>query len=98
MKNTITKDNLIERVSKNSKQPKEIVKVVVQSTLDTICEYLNEGNRIELRRFGVFSVKSRKARIGRNPNAPEKNIQIPSSKVAVFKSSIILKKMVQKGK
>lgn len=95
MKNTITKDNLIERVSKNSKQPKEIVKVVVQSTLDTICEYLNEGNRIELRRFGVFSVKERKARIGRNPNSPDKPIEIPASKAVAFKASIILKGQVK---
>ena len=98
MKNTITQEDLITKVAEKSSQPKDVVRVVIQETFDSICDYLLEGNRLELRRFGVFSVKTRRPRIGRNPNAPEKNIQIPSSKVAVFKSSIILKKMVQKTK
>ena len=96
MKNTITKEDLITKVAEKSSQPKDVVRVVMQHTFNTICDYLAEGKRLELRRFGVFSVKTRRPRIGRNPNSPEKNIQIPASKVAVFKSSIILKKQVQK--
>lgn len=96
MKNTITKENLITKVSEKTNQPKDVVRAVIQQTFDSICEYLEEGNRLELRRFGVFSVKERRPRVGRNPNSPQKAIQIPASKVAVFKASVILKKQVKK--
>ncbi len=44
-----------------------------------------KGETIELRNFGVFEVKVRKARIGRNPNSPERDVPIPSRAVVKFK-------------
>jgi integration host factor subunit beta len=43
------------------------IKVVIDSCFEEILEFLSEGQRLEIRGFGCFSVKNRKARIGRNP-------------------------------
>jgi nucleoid DNA-binding protein len=58
---------------------------VVQKTLDYIAEALAKGDKVELRNFGVFEVKVRKASIGRNPNAPETDVPIPERSVVKFK-------------
>jgi nucleoid DNA-binding protein len=58
---------------------------VVQLTLDFISEALAKGETVELRNFGVFEVRIRKARVGRNPNAPEADIRIPPRAVVKFK-------------
>jgi len=61
------------------------VLTVVQKTLDYIAEALAKGDKVELRNFGVFEVRVRKARIGRNPNAPETDVPIPERSVVKFK-------------
>jgi nucleoid DNA-binding protein len=58
---------------------------VVQKTLDYMAEALAKGDKVELRNFGVFEVKVRKARVGRNPNAPETDVPIPERSVVKFK-------------
>ena len=58
---------------------------VVQKTLDYIAEAVSQGKKVELRNFGVFEVKIRKARVGRNPNAPETDVPIPQRAVVKFK-------------
>src|SRR6266542_2809043 len=58
---------------------------IIQKTLDYIAEALAKGDKVELRNFGVFEVKVRKARIGRNPNAPETDVPIPERSVVKFK-------------
>jgi nucleoid DNA-binding protein len=58
---------------------------VVQKTLDYIAEAVAKGRKVELRNFGVFEVKVRKARVGRNPNAPERDVPIPQRAVVKFK-------------
>ena len=55
-----------------------------------------EGKRIEIRNFGVFSVYSRDARVGRNPRTGEV-VDIPIRRVAQFKPGKILKSSVEKG-
>ena len=59
---------------------------VVQKTLDGITRALANGQKVELRNFGVFEVKVRKARIGRNPNAPTADVPIPARSVVKFKA------------
>ncbi len=61
------------------------VLVIVQKTLDYISEALAKGDKVELRNFGVFEVKVRKARVGRNPNAPDKDVPIPERSIVKFK-------------
>ncbi len=95
MKKTITKNDVIQRVASFvSQDPKEI-KGTVQAVLDVLSEYLVEGNRIELRNFGVFYVKKTKKRVGRNPNKPEQKISIPAVDVPKFKPGKLLKSRVK---
>jgi len=67
---------------------------VVQATLDTITECLAEGQRLEIRNFGVFEVKKRDARIGRNPRTGEE-VNIAEKRVATFKPGKALKEYVE---
>jgi nucleoid DNA-binding protein len=59
---------------------------IVQKTLDAITTALAKGQKVELRNFGVFEVKVRKARIGRNPNAPSTDVPIPARSIVKFKA------------
>ena len=98
-KNTVTKDELVLKVAELSNQPLDIAREVIQQTFVAITTFLVQGRRLELRRFGVFHVRTRRTRIGRNPNQhpnqPGTNIPIPEAKVPGFKPSIIMKKLVK---
>src|SRR5215475_3150240 len=82
---TLTKRDLVIRISEETGLVQQQVLDVVQKTLDYIAEALSKGDKVELRNFGVFEVKVRKARIGRNPNAPETDVSIPERAVVKFK-------------
>jgi nucleoid DNA-binding protein len=82
---TLTKRDLVTRISEETGLVQQQVLDVVQKTLDYIAEALAKGEKVELRNFGVFEVKVRKARIGRNPNAPETDVPIPERSVVKFK-------------
>src|SRR5215472_12305594 len=82
---TLTKRDLVIRISEETGLIQQQVLDVVQKTLDYIAEALAKGEKVELRNFGVFEVKVRKARIGRNPNAPETDVPIPERSVVKFK-------------
>ena len=82
---TLTKRDLVIRISDETGIIQQQVLKVVQKTLDHIAEALAKGDKVELRNFGVFEVKVRKARIGRNPNAPETDVPIPERSVVKFK-------------
>jgi nucleoid DNA-binding protein len=59
---------------------------IIQKTLDCIAETLARGDRVELRNFGVFEVQVRKARIGRNPRSPAREVTIPQRAIVKFKA------------
>lgn len=82
---TLTKRDLVVRISEETGIIQQQVLIVVQKTLDYIAEALAKGEKVELRNFGVFEVKVRKARIGRNPNAPDTDVPIPERSVVKFK-------------
>lgn len=82
---TLTKRDLVTRISDESGLIQQRVLDVVQKTLDYIAEALSKGDKVELRNFGVFEVKVRKARVGRNPNSPERDVPIPQRAVVKFK-------------
>ncbi len=92
----LTKRELAIRISKKTGIAQVAVKEVIQKTLDYIVESLQKGQNIELRNFGVFTVKNRKARTGRNPNKPQEVVTIPAKKVAYFKPGRVMKKNVGK--
>jgi nucleoid DNA-binding protein len=83
---TLTKRDLVTRISEETGLTQQQVLDVVQKTLDYIGESLAKGDKVELRNFGVFEVKTRKARVGRNPNAPETDVPIPARSVVKFKA------------
>lgn len=82
----MTKRDLVVRISNETNLVQQDVLAVVQKTLDYISEAVARGETVELRNFGVFEVKVRKARIGRNPNAPAKDVRIPPRAVVKFKA------------
>ena len=81
----MTKRDLVIRISNETGLVQQQVLEVVQKTLDYIAEAVAQGKKVELRNFGVFEVKIRKARVGRNPNAPERDVPIPQRAVVKFK-------------
>ena len=83
---TLTKRDLVMRISSDTGIIQQQVFTVVQKTLDCISEALAAGNKVELRNFGVFEVKTRRARIGRNPNSPQTDVPIPERAVVKFKA------------
>jgi nucleoid DNA-binding protein len=70
----MTKRDLVIKISEETGLVQQKVMDVVQRTLDLISESLANRKTVELRNFGVFEVKIRKARIGRNPNRPDKDV------------------------
>jgi len=81
---TLIKRDLVIRISNETKLGQPQVFEVIQKTLDYIAEALAKGDRVELRNFGVFEVKVRKARVGRNPNRPKTDILIPTRSMVKF--------------
>ena len=83
---TLTKRDIVVRISEETGLIQSQVFDVVQKTLDQIAEALAHGDKVELRNFGVFDVKIRKARVGRNPNRPETDVPIPARAMVKFKA------------
>jgi len=81
----MTKRDLVVRISEETNLAQQQVLGVVQRMVDHISKTLAKGETVELRNFGVFEVKVRKARVGRNPNKPEKDVRIPPRAVVKFK-------------
>jgi nucleoid DNA-binding protein len=81
----MTKRDLVVRISNETGLIQQDVLKVIQKTLDYISDAVKSGDKVELRNFGVFEVKVRKARIGRNPNSPESDVHIPPRSVVKFK-------------
>ncbi|MCI8910249.1 MAG: HU family DNA-binding protein [Oscillibacter sp.] len=89
----MNKAELISAVAASAEVSKKDAEAVVSATLDTITEALKSGEKVQLVGFGSFEVKARAARIGRNPKTKE-SIEIPASKVPVFKAGKALKDTV----
>ena len=83
---TLTKRDLVIRISDETNLGQQQVFDVAQKILDYITESLAKGDKVELRNFGVFEVKVRKARVGRNPNKPETDVPIPARSMVKFKA------------
>ena len=91
MSDNLTKRDIVLDIYQKTNYPQKEVKEVVQLTLDAIAKALSSGQNVELRNFGVFEIQVRKARIGRNPNRPEKDVVIPTRAVVKFKAGKELK-------
>jgi nucleoid DNA-binding protein len=92
----MTKRDLVINISEETGIVQQQVLQVVQRTLDLISNAVAKGTTVELRNFGVFEVKVRKARIGRNPNRPETDVPIPRRAVVKFKPGKEMREAVLK--
>ncbi len=90
----LTKRDLVIRISNETGMVQRIVQEVIGLTLAHVMESLSKGQAVELRNFGVFEVKVRKARVGRNPNRPERDVPIPARTVVKFKAGKEMKAKV----
>ena len=90
----MTKKDIIMKISEETGFKQVDVKEVVQRTFDIMTESLASGKKIELRNFGVFKVKVRKGRIGRNPRTGD-SVTIPDKKVVSFKPGMKMKSDVK---
>lgn len=87
---TVTKKDLVDRISETSGQKRIVVKNVIQTFLDEIIAELGQGNRLEFRDFGVFELRERAARIAQNPKTMEK-VKVPSKRTVKFKIGRLMK-------
>lgn len=92
----MTKRDLVVRISDKTGMVQQQVFEIVQFTLNAIADEVAQGRTVELRNFGVFEVKIRKARIGRNPNQPKRDVPIPSRAVVKFKPGKKMREAVLK--
>ncbi len=90
----MTKRELVMLIAERFGYTQHEVGGIVQATLDTITEALTEGHRLEIRNFGVFEVKTRDPRVGRNPRTGEE-VPISEKRVATFKPGKAIKELVE---
>jgi nucleoid DNA-binding protein len=90
----MTKKDIILKVSDDVNLKQGDVKRIVQRTFDYMMQALIRGEKIELRNFGVFKIKERKSRTGRNPRTGQ-IVPVPSRKVVVFKPGLEMKQKVK---
>jgi nucleoid DNA-binding protein len=93
----VTKKEIVKQISEKIGLTQLKTKEIVQQTFDAIVETLLEVGRIELRNFGVFEVKQRKARKARNPRTGDK-VDVPPKNVVTFKPGKEMEERVRKMK
>ena len=91
----MTKKDIVIKIAEDTELKQIDVKRIVQRTLDHIVEALAKGETVELRNFGIFKVKTRKSRVGRNPKTGM-TVPIPEKRIVSFKPGMVMKKRVMK--
>lgn len=87
----MTKSDLIQRLAeRNPHLYLRDIEKIVNTIFDEITVALAEGDRVELRGFGAFSVKSRDARTGRNPRTGE-SVEVEAKNMPFFKTGKALR-------
>jgi len=92
---TITKKELIDRISEKTNNKRVVVKRIVQCFLDEIIDELGHDNRLEFRDFGVFESKRRAARVAQNPKTLER-VKVPPKRTVKFKVGRLMKARLSK--
>lgn len=92
----MTKAELVDEVAKVVQLTKKQAETIVNIVFDSIVDSLRAGEKIELRGFGSFRLRSRKSRTGRNPKTGEK-VEVPSKKIPYFKPGKELKELINKS-
>ena len=89
----MNKIELVAAVAEKSGMTKKDAEKAIAAVVETLTEALAKGEKVTLVGFGSFETKTREARIGRNPKTKEA-IEIPASRVPVFKAGKALKDKV----
>ncbi len=94
----MTKSSLIQAVATHMPHlSARDVEIVVNTIFDSMTEALGQGDRIEIRGFGSFSVRHRRARLGRNPKTGD-SISVPPKRVPFFTVGHELRERVNDGR
>ena len=93
---TITKRDLVITLSNRTGLTQREVFSVIQGLIEEMTSSLSKNDEVVLRNFGTFAVKTTRAKIGRNPNQPEKDVKIPPRTVVKFKPGKDMKDRVAK--
>lgn len=89
----MTKAELIAEVAKATDLPKKDSEIIVNTVLKSVINALHRGEKIELRGFGSFRLRNRRARAGRNPKTGER-VQVPAKRIPYFKPGRELKELI----
>ena len=89
----MTKNDMVVCIAKATNCRQADIKRAVQMTLDGIIDVLATEGRIELRNFGVFTVKKRKARKARNPRTGEE-VMVPEKRVVTFRPGRLMQERI----
>ena len=89
----MNKTELIAAVAEKADLSKKDAEAAITAAVDAITEALTQGEKVQLVGFGSFEVKTRAARVGRNPKTGEE-IPIAEAKLPVFKAGKALKDAV----
>lgn len=92
----MTKRDLVIRISEATGLVQQQVQDILQKTLDAMSDSLAKGEKVELRNFGIFEIRIRKARTGRNPNHPGTDVPIPERAVVRFKAGKEMREAVSR--
>ncbi len=91
----MNKSQLIAKAAEDAGVTKKDTERVLNAALDAITQALAKGERVQLTGFGSFEVRAREKKMGRNAQTREP-MEIPATRVAVFKPSQALKNIVEK--
>ncbi len=89
----VTKKDLVEKISDKTGLTQVDTKIVIESFLDSISKALQTGSNIEIRGFGRFKIKEKKARMARNPRTNE-SVQVEAGFKPIFEASKELRNRV----
>lgn len=92
----MTKNDIGIEIAKKTGVEQVVAKQIVQATLDSIVEVLATEGRLELRDFGVFDVRVKKARTARNPRTGVE-VMVPERRAVHFKPGKIMAARVGNG-
>ena len=91
----MNKTELIAAVAESAGLTKKDTERVINAAVDAITAALVKGEKVQVSGFGIFEVRDREARTGRNPRTKE-TVEIPASRTPAFKASKALKDAVKK--
>lgn len=91
----MNKTELIAAAAESAGVAKKDAERIINAAIDAITKTMAEGGKVQLSGFGIFEVKDREARVGRNPHTKEA-MNIPATRVPAFKASKALKDIVGK--